>query len=211
MSSYGMNFLFFIWSGVLQGCPLSATLFLMCVNPFLINFDLSLSSSNGGVVRACADDIGAALSDHTFLKQLFEVFSLAKQIANLQLKPKKCNIIPVNEKLSDELVNFLRRWLQDNIPEWSDFQIVPFAKYLGFFMGPSAQEVQWANTVGKWDARSRDIANSRCGPSVAAFRYNFTAVPVLGYKAQLLVPPEHIHLKERFILHRIFHSPPNSF
>ena len=78
-------------------------------------------------------------------------------------------------------------------------------------MGPQAKEVQWANTICKWDARSRDIVSSRCGPTLAAFRYNFIAVPVLRYKAQLLPPPDGIHTKERFMLHRILHTPPNTF
>ena len=101
------------------------------------------------MIRACADDIGAALPDYTNLKCLFEVFSLARQIANLQLKPRKCNIIPLNEKMSDELRSLLRQWLQNNIPEWSDLQIVPFVGYLGFIMGSHANEVQWANTACK--------------------------------------------------------------
>ena len=42
MTASGMNFLYSIWSGVLQGCPLSATLFVMCINPFLVHFERSL-------------------------------------------------------------------------------------------------------------------------------------------------------------------------
>ena len=91
MSSHGMHFMYHIWSGVLQGCPLSATLFLMCINPFLIHFEQSLVRSDAGIVRACADDIGAAISNYTHLKLLFDVFKRAAEVSNLHLKPKKCN------------------------------------------------------------------------------------------------------------------------
>ena len=210
MTSSGAEFLFYIWSGVLQGCPLSATLFLMCVNPFLLHFDLTLNRSELGVVRACADDIGAALADYKYLKLIFNVFSLAGQVANLNLKPKKCNIIPLNVVLDESLKLFFQNWLKDNIPDWSDFKVVSCAKYLGFVLGPQAKESQWSDAVIKWDRRSRDIGASHCGPTLACFLYNHTALPVLGYRAQLLPPPEMIHLKERHVLHRILHLPPNT-
>ena len=69
MSSYGKQFLFNICCGVLQGCPASATLFILCVDPFLHHFELSLVPKDKGMIRACADDIGAALSDFRVLKK----------------------------------------------------------------------------------------------------------------------------------------------
>ena len=60
MNSHGKTVLFSIFAGVLQGCPMSATLFLFAINPFLIHFDSLLSPLSIGVVRACADDIGTS-------------------------------------------------------------------------------------------------------------------------------------------------------
>ena len=56
----------------------------------------------------------------------------------------------------------------------------------------------------------KTIAASHCGPSLAAFLYNYTALPVLGYRAQLLHTPDDMHIKERHALHHLFHMPPNS-
>ncbi len=66
MTSKGMHFLYYIWSGVLQGDPMSATLFLMCLNPFLVHFDETLTRSSGDVIRACADDLGASLNNYPY-------------------------------------------------------------------------------------------------------------------------------------------------
>ena len=66
---------------------MSAALFLLCVNPFLIHFEVILARQRAGEVRACADDIGASLTDFRELRLLFTVFDLAEKIANLKLKP----------------------------------------------------------------------------------------------------------------------------
>ena len=150
MTASGMNFLYSIWSGVLQGCPLSATLFVMCINPFLIHFERSLVPHNLGIVRVCADDIGAALFDFRTLAKLQRVFELAKDIANLTLKPIKCNIIPTSMPHSPEIENFIKEWLAVHLPSWKDFKVLPRAKYLGFIMGPQIRDFQWQGTMDKW-------------------------------------------------------------
>jgi len=50
--------MFSILSGVLQGCPLSGTLFVLVADPLLWMFRVQINSA---VIRACADDIGAPL------------------------------------------------------------------------------------------------------------------------------------------------------
>ena len=45
------------FSGVLQGCPSSAMLFDLALDPFLIMFARVLEHGRLGIVRACADDI----------------------------------------------------------------------------------------------------------------------------------------------------------
>ena len=129
----------------------------------------------------------------------------------MQLKPGKCNLIPTNLSLSPELCAWLRQWLIVNIPEWKEFQIVARAKYLGFIMGPATKGAQWTSAINKWTGKVKAIASSHCGPSLAAFLYNYTALPVLGFLAQLLHIPDEMHNSERHALHHLFHMPPNSF
>ena len=45
-----------ILAGILQGCPLSGTLFIIAVDPFLRAL-VGATQSRGSLVRACADDI----------------------------------------------------------------------------------------------------------------------------------------------------------
>ena len=48
-------------SGVLQGCPASALLFNLALDPFLVAFERALDFGKKGIVRACADDLVFAL------------------------------------------------------------------------------------------------------------------------------------------------------
>ena len=119
---------------------MSATLFLLVINPFLLHFEEALVGKYEGIVRACADDIGVCLKDYRSLKALHRVFSFAKQIANLTLKPSKCNTIPLNliePSIGDGSleVQIISLWIAKAIPDWKDFKIKFAAKYLGFFSG----------------------------------------------------------------------------
>ena len=148
MTSFGKTFLYSIFAGVLQGCPMSATLFILAIDPFLIHFEQALSGKYEGIVRACADDVGIALADFRSLEVVEKVFHFAKECANMCLKPKKCNIIPLNPASPTQLDGTLERdliksWLISHIPHWQDFCVCLSAKYLGFGFGPEAMAKQW--------------------------------------------------------------------
>ncbi len=74
-------FLFWITSGVLQGCPASAFLFDVVLDPILEAFEEALGSgvegalnpASYGIMRACADDIGAALLSLKGLRYLHQL------------------------------------------------------------------------------------------------------------------------------------------
>ncbi len=85
-----------IWfmSGVLQGCPGSAFLFNNALDPFLYTMHKVLRSHNAGIVRACADDIGASLRRLASLGRLYPIFQEAQTLGGLTLKPPKCIIVP---------------------------------------------------------------------------------------------------------------------
>ena len=217
LTSSGKTFLFAILSGVLQGCPMSATLFLFAIDPFLVHFEQSLSRKYEGAIRVCADDIGAALADYRALKALERVFACAKRFANLTLKPAKCNVIPLNQIAPDSDFSFekenalISKWLHEVIPHWSHFQLVPTAKYLGFYLGPGAGKMMWKAPTAKWERRSRDIAFSHMSASFSPLVYNSQSITVLGYIAQLFAPPKSLLQKERQILNHIMHTPTNTF
>jgi len=66
------------------------------------------------------------------------------------------------------------------------------AKYLGMFLGPEAGAVQWDKPIEKFKGRVAEI-NFNSGPiSFAIRQFNCKAVSVLGYKAQMVPPPNKI-------------------
>eukprot|EP00959_Pyramimonas_sp_CCMP1952_P229571 4799995-Pyramimonas_sp.AAC.1 len=50
--------LFFLGSGIVQGCPASGTLCALASEPFHARFRLSILSKCRGIIRCCADDVG---------------------------------------------------------------------------------------------------------------------------------------------------------
>ena len=141
----------------------------------------------------------------------FQVFKHAHEIANLTLKPSKCNLVPSSLPWSPEIVEYIANWIRSNTPDWALFNIVPYAKYLGFIMGPKIKEVQWSGVFSKWLARGKAIAHSRACPGTSTFSYNHTGVPVLGYRGQLIELPFDIEMRERHLLHFLWHIPTNTF
>ena len=82
-----MQHLFRILSGVLQGCPLSGTLFVFVMDPLLWSFRRYLI---GSVTRSCADDIGMALRRLEVLALVFELFEVSRLVSLLTFRPAKC-------------------------------------------------------------------------------------------------------------------------
>eukprot|EP00973_Karenia_brevis_P078882 10947698-Karenia_brevis.AAC.1 len=52
-----------LWSGVNQGCPASAVLFVMAIDPTLRLLKAQIEDRSKGVFRACADDVGGMIND----------------------------------------------------------------------------------------------------------------------------------------------------
>jgi len=205
-----MQLLFWYLSGVLQGCPASAFIFDLCLDPFLAAFDSVIPAKGRGVFRACADDIGAALNSHKSLLHLYDIFETAQLVAGLTLKPSKCNLVPTSLPFSPEARKFLIEWLSKHIPKWVQFQILPCAKYLGFMLGPSAGEAQWKSVFRKFSQRVDMISNTHSPTSTSIHSYNAHCVSLLGYIAQLVPLPQSFEVIERRSIHKIMHLATNS-
>ncbi len=109
-------FLFWVSSGILQGCPLSGTLFVLCLDPMLRNINATIEFRDLAVTRACADDIGASLQALRHLALYFPIFERMRLIAKLTLKPSKCVIVPTGVPFDDEVASMFTDWLAVNIP-----------------------------------------------------------------------------------------------
>ena len=149
---------FDVLSGVLQGCPLSGSLFNFAIDPLLWVFSRMIVAPKLGKVLACADDIGAALTQLKTLKTMHSFFKMFTSVSRLVLKSRKCVIILTSVVCSEQNVAIIRGWLQENIPEWSDMRIEGSAKYLGVFLGPQVGKNQWTEPMLKFHDRVSSIS-----------------------------------------------------
>ena len=88
-------------SGIIQGCPLSGSIFALPMDRVLRMMHHSLSRkaavilivSAGFVVKACADDIGVSLARLALLEALYVPFLFAHWATGLTLKPLRCRLV----------------------------------------------------------------------------------------------------------------------
>ena len=188
-SEGNLVFLFDVHGGVLQGCPLSAALFNFAIDPLLWMFEQLLVQPLLATIKACADDIAAALGKLSSLVHMYKLFTIYHRVSGLVLQPSKCIIILDSVSATASNICIVREWLRANIPSWADFQITDAAKYLGVYLGPKAALHNWKAPLAKFHAVCSHIASS--GESAAAnlMQYNKKAIPVLQYPAQIFPPP----------------------
>ncbi len=160
-------------------------------------------------MRACADDLGAALRKLSILKVLYPIFMLALAAAGLNLKPKKCILVPLIP-LTPSTLKHIKAWLLRHLPAWKDFNIRDSGKYLGFFLGPAANASQWFAPLNKYTDRANKIHGSGVAISVAAHTYNTSVVPVPLYVAQLVPLPQEAQKRETNALHKVTHMCTNA-
>ena len=74
-----------------------------------------------------------------------------------------------------------------------NFNIVPVAKYLGFFLGPSVTaSLCHEAPFNKYVQRSRMIGTTAHASVPATVAYNRDAISVTSYVTQLVTPPKHL-------------------
>jgi len=202
--------LFVYLSGVLQGCTASGFLFDMGIDPFLQMMDEQVAGHGRGIVRACADDIGAALRDYRELRYLYEPFQIAESCAGLTLQPKKCKIIVTSQLPSEKVVHVIRSWLLRTLPNWRNFHICGSASYVGLVIGPTAGANQWRSCLEKYISGCKAIGASGVAVSVAAHSYNTRVAPLLAYKSQLVPLDESATKTEIYGLQKVLHVATNA-
>eukprot|EP00973_Karenia_brevis_P030051 4142144-Karenia_brevis.AAC.1 len=112
-----------IRSGVIQGCPLGATLFIISAEPFVRMLVNRIQCPELGLVRLCADDIAVVLKSWTSLTVLYEIFHVAEECAALVLKPAKCVLVPLSSPLSLHVRSLITQFLSEYLPNWAGFKI----------------------------------------------------------------------------------------
>ena len=144
------------------------------------------------VLRACAEDLAASLAKLKYLKALVGPFAVCEAAVGLTLKPKKCKLV-VLEPWSTRVQLQIKSYMVEQIPQWSCFEIVPYAKYLGFLVGPGASSLDnFAAPSKKIWSRVLSMASAPGSCHADAVAANREATPTLGYVAQLIAPPKEL-------------------
>ena len=63
--------------------------------------------------------------------------------AGSYLKHQKCVLVPLASGFSGELARRYRGWIQQRVPEWSDFQVTARLLYSGLQLGPAVKLESW--------------------------------------------------------------------
>ena len=183
------HFLFKVNGGVMQGCPLSAVLFLFAIDPLLWLLSQAVVAPGFGKVFAAADDIGIVLHNLCSVGLVGKAFALFARVSNLTLQPAKCKLILNSCATNANNTLLIEQWLSEYVPSFSEFDVCNRALYLGFFVGPSAGSVVWNEPLKKFNSRVNQIYSLHEPPAVALRQYHSKAVSTLGYVSQLSLPP----------------------
>lgn len=194
------EFMCMVTSGVIQGCSLSGSLFAMDMNVFLALAHALFAHSSAGVIAGCAHDIGLVSNSLVHLKLLSTIFAMFSGASGLFLKPPKCKIVVANVPWSPLLARRVFKWLRCFIPEWQNFEVVAFAKYMGTLMGPDAGDHQRVNANQKVVARSQQIGRSAASQSMRTGEYRAKAFACWSYLLQFCDLPASIFNVERYCI-----------
>eukprot|EP00959_Pyramimonas_sp_CCMP1952_P307555 6437433-Pyramimonas_sp.AAC.1 len=80
--------LLLITSGVMQGCPLSGSVWTFGIDSIIRSLELALPADpRDGSLGGCAGDLGAVLSKLVHFTRLYPTFASASSVASLDLRP----------------------------------------------------------------------------------------------------------------------------
>lgn len=138
------------------------------------------------LIRGYADDIGMVLRnvwrDGPLISNMFQCIA---RISCLHLNGKKCIFIPLWQFSADGVSELL--W--SRIPAWSALLIKSYGKYLGFLIGPGAQNKEWDSIMPKVLETARFIKSLGLPKFHAFLLYQMLGTSQLLFVAQLRRPP----------------------
>lgn len=201
-------FLYEVRAGILQGCPLSGTLFV-----FVVTLDVFLrylaAMLPGSVTGAFADDIASISKELRELPILFEAFELFGEVSCLLLKPRKCCVVPLGDLMCEELLSKVKHEIARLVPKWMEFKVKDCAEYLGFIVGPrGGSESSWAKPLRNYVERAAQLGCAGLAASLSCELFHFKVHSTLGYVAQLAMPTKELILKEEWAHNKTLHVVP---
>jgi len=154
---------FAITSGILQGCPLSAALFDLAIDPLLRNILLYIPYNIGlprETLDAYLDDVSMVVSNvFVQLNILLLLCDMFTEACGPALNLSKCLIIP----LWTDSVEAAKTLLARMLPRAALFKVALAGKLLGVWVGPEAAEKGWGETCDKIQRRIGMVKNFELG------------------------------------------------
>jgi len=171
-------------SGVRQGCPLSPTLFVLCIDMLLTKLEQNLPLDT--TLRAFADDIGIVITNRRqSLPTLAHLFHRFSQYSALNLNLQKTLLIPFSP-LTNTDTNLLHQigWQHLDTNHKT-------GKYLGIHIGPSATPQNTLKEIEhKYTTRLNTWNSAQLPLSYRIRVYNMFLHPPFSFAHQFtIVPP----------------------
>lgn len=149
---------FIVSSGVIQGCPASAVLFVIAIDPRLSWVQTLLES--GDFLGSCADDILTVVRSRSTLSRLAFAFDELRHLTNLALACSKTCFVPIGRNPCAQLIQKFRNMLIRHIPAFSTCKIAYNNVYLGCCIGPRSGSVRIEPKIDKRNDRLSILAKS---------------------------------------------------
>jgi len=174
------KFVFIARSGVRQGCPLSSLIFVLVTD--CINRALRATLNNMGYALAYADDVAIIVKQLRPLARILPAFyRRIGSISALKLNHSKCMFVPLwRGSLEDASVLFCNIFRL-----WKDFKIVDHGKYLGFQIGPGANDCEWESISSSILEMAHIVKSLKLSKFLAMNLFQCVGVSKLGFVSQL--------------------------
>ena len=156
---------------------------------------------------AYADDLAMVLHDlWASGPMISDLFVLIGQISALLLNLSKCVCIPLWHFSEGKV----RAEIRSRIPLWSNFVIRSYGKYLGFQVGPGADNIEWDKIKFDILKVAQLIKDLKLPALHSMLLFQMLGISKVQHVAQLRAPPSDIH-KWELQAQRLVLSGPGSW
>ncbi|CAK0839657.1 unnamed protein product, partial [Prorocentrum cordatum] len=209
--SAAMEPLFALRCGIVQGCPLSGTVWCSGMDAPIRALIKALGGPPEGCLTACADDLGMLIRNAKVPPSIADSFVDVGVAFNLQLAIQMCALVPLWAEVTPDLINDAEAFLAETAPSWRGFRVASSAMHLGSRIGPGiAEQGTWKDAAAKWRSRATELSRAGMAGSLAARACNVKVLLCLSYLAQVFFIVPEIWRVEFTMLHRLLRFPPSA-